>query len=90
MSVVDQVLNLKFYKGEDLYSDGDVEDRILELCQSGRPFQEILMEDNDWPILYHLSDVRHNVLEWYDFDPGPICWRSVPAAVLSQVCCAIR
>ena len=20
-------------------------------------------------ILYHLSDVRHNVLEWYDFDP---------------------
>ena len=69
MSVVDQVLNLKFYKGEDLYSDGDVEDRILELCQSGRPFQEILMEDNDWPILYHLSDVRHNVLEWYDFDP---------------------
>ncbi|MBP3700400.1 MAG: hypothetical protein J6I64_00780, partial [Lachnospiraceae bacterium] len=69
MSVVDQVLNLKFYKGEDLYSDGDVEDRILELCQSGRPVQEILMEDNDWPILYHLSDVRHNVLEWYDFDP---------------------
>ncbi len=69
MSVVDQVLNLKFYKGEDLYSDGDVEDRILELCQSDRSKQEILMEDNDWPILYHLSDVRENVLEWYDFDP---------------------
>ena len=69
MSAVDSILNLKFYKGEDLYSDGDVEDRLLKLCESGRPMQEILMENNDWPILYHLSDVRENVLEWYDFDP---------------------
>ncbi len=69
MGTVEQVLNLKFYKGEDLYSDGEVEDRLLELCESGRPMQEILMENNDWPILYHLSDVRENVLEWYEFDP---------------------
>ncbi len=68
-AAVEAALNLKFYKGEDLYSDGDVEDRILALCESGRPMQEILMENNDWPILYHLSDVRENVLEWYDFDP---------------------
>ena len=69
MSTVEQVLNLKFYKGEDLYSDGDVEDRLLALCESGRPLQAILMENEDWPILYHLSDVRENVLEWYGFDP---------------------
>ena len=69
MSTVEQVLNLKFYKGEDLYSDGDVEDRLLALCESGRPLQAILMENVDWPILYHLSDVRENVLEWYGFDP---------------------
>ncbi len=68
-AAVESALNLKFYKGEDLYSDGDVEDRILALCESGRPMQEILMENDDWPILYHLSDVRENVLEWYDFDP---------------------
>lgn len=70
MSTVDQVLNLKFYKGEDLYSDGDIEETLLALCESGRPMQEILMENDDWPILYHLSDVRENVLEWYDFDPN--------------------
>jgi SAM-dependent methyltransferase len=67
---VDEILNLKFYKGEDLYSDGDIEDTLLSLCESGRPMQEILMENTDWPILYHLSDVRENVLEWYDFDPN--------------------
>ncbi len=69
MNTVEQVLNLKFYKGEDLYSDGEVEDRLLSLCESGRPLSEILQENEDWPILYHLSDVRENVLEWYDFDP---------------------
>ncbi len=69
MSDVSGALNLKFYKGEDLYSDGDIEDRLLALCESGRPMQEILMENDDWAILYHLSDIRENVLEWYDFDP---------------------
>ncbi|MCI8402364.1 MAG: methyltransferase domain-containing protein [Lachnospiraceae bacterium] len=69
MSRVEQILNLKFYKGEDLYSDGEIEDRLLALCESGRPTETILMENRDWPILYHLSDVRENVLEWYDFDP---------------------
>jgi len=68
MSSVDPILNLKYYKGEDLYSDGDVEDRLLELCRSGRPMREILKENEDWPVLYHLSDMRENVLEWYDFD----------------------
>jgi len=65
----ENVLNLKFYKGEDLYSDGDVEEEILKICESGRPLDEVLMESTDWPILYHLSDIRENILDWYDFDP---------------------
>ena len=64
----EDVLNLTFYKGEDLYSDGDVEDRLLQLCESGRDLNEILRENDDWAILYHLSDIRENVLDWYDFD----------------------
>lgn len=63
------VLNLKFYKGSDLYSDGDVEDKILELLKSGREPEEILKDNDDWAILYHLSEIRHNLLEWYDFNP---------------------
>jgi SAM-dependent methyltransferase len=26
------------------------------------------MKDDDWAILYHLSPIRQNILEWYDFD----------------------
>lgn len=63
-----EVLNLTYYKGEDLYSDGDVEDKILEIFQSEEDIQERLMKDDDWAILYHLSPIRQNILEWYDFD----------------------
>lgn len=63
-----EVLNLTYYKGQDLYSDGDVEDKILEIFQKNEDIQERLMMDNDWAILYHLSPIRQNILEWYDFE----------------------
>ncbi len=70
MSSVEQILNLKFYKGTDpTYIDEEEENHLLELVESGRPIQEILMESEDPAILYNLSDMRENVLEWYDFDP---------------------
>jgi len=64
----EDILNLEFYKGEDLYSDGDIEDRLLELCESGRDMEEILQKSEGWELLYHLSDIRENVLDWYEFD----------------------
>ena len=42
MVELNEILNLKFYKGEDLYSDGDVEDEILKICKSGQDIQELL------------------------------------------------
>jgi SAM-dependent methyltransferase len=63
-----EVLNLTYYKGQDLYSDGDIEDKILEIFQKNEDVQERLMNDNDWAILYHLSPIRQNILEWYDFE----------------------
>lgn len=65
----EDILNLKFYKGEDQYSDGEIEDRLLELCESGREMDEILRGEEEWPVLYHLSDIRENVLDWYGFNP---------------------
>lgn len=68
--IVDKVLNLKFYGGKDLYSDGEVEEQILEICQKhGSDLRSVLKKNNSWPLLYHLSDVRENILEWYDFKP---------------------
>ena len=69
MVELNEILNLKFYKGEDLYSDGDVDDEILKICKSGQDIQALLRSTDRWPLLYHLSDVRENVLDWYGFDP---------------------
>ena len=63
-------LNLDFYKGTDEYSDGDIEDELLEIVQREDDLEEFLTTDDRWPVLYHLSKIRHNLLEWYDFDEG--------------------
>lgn len=58
-------LNLDYYKGEDLYSDGDIEEEILEIVRSGRSFEEL--GEVKFPVIYHLSKVRENILNWYPF-----------------------
>lgn len=62
-------LNLDKYEGTDTYSDGDIEDKLLEIVKTKDDLEEVLMNENEWPILYHLSDIRKNILEWYDFNP---------------------
>lgn len=65
-----EILNLSYYKGIDLYSDGDIEDEILEIVTEHEDFTSVLQHDDRWPILYHLSNIRENLLEWYDFQPS--------------------
>ena len=59
-------INDSLYNGKDLYSDGPIEDEFLDIAQRGR-FEDVLKHDNRWPILYHFSDIRENLLEWYPF-----------------------
>jgi SAM-dependent methyltransferase len=59
-------LNLKYYKGTDVYSDGGIEDELLEIIKTGK-IEEALENDTRWPILYYLSDIRKNILSWYQF-----------------------
>lgn len=59
------VLNYKFYTGKDAYSDGTIENELLELVTQEQDVMKILKNDKRWPILYHLSPVRQNILEWY-------------------------
>ena len=61
-------INLDFYSGKDLYSDGDIEDEILDIVKTNNDFSTILANDKRWPILYHLSPIRRNLLEWYNFN----------------------
>lgn len=55
-----------FYTGNDAYSDGPIEDEFLDMAKAG-DFESILKNDNRWPVLYHFSDIRENLLEWYPF-----------------------
>ncbi len=59
-------LDLSKYPGEDFYCDGTVEDEILEIVKDCSPveYQRIIEERMSWPILYHLSPLRENIVEY--------------------------
>lgn len=61
--------NLQWYKNEDLYSDGEVEDFIIKIIAENRPedYSNAVYEQFNWPIYYHLSPLRKNILNWYKF-----------------------
>lgn len=62
-------LNYQFYKGEDLYSDGPIEDQMLEMCKEGR--QEKALEEaleSNWAMVAHFLPARENIINWYPFD----------------------
>lgn len=66
-------LNLNFYTGSDFYSDGDIENELLEIVKSHTNYEEILANDSRWPILYHLSPIRQNIINWYPFKENASC-----------------
>lgn len=55
-----------FYPGKDLYSDGHIEDELLDIVQTYKPceYRKVIEERASWPILYHLSEFRHNIVDW--------------------------
>lgn len=63
-------LNLEYYNGQDFYSDGDIEQELLEIVKtySKSDFSRIIHERCKWPIYYHLSETRGNCVEWLDID----------------------
>ena len=62
-------LNSRYHLPEDepLYSDGLIEKDMLAMVESG---QTDWFEDGRWPVVYHLSHLRRNILNWYPFRPG--------------------
>ena len=61
-------LKLDFYSGTDHYSDGDVEDIILHIIENNEDYTKYRGTNEFFPILYHLSPERENILNWYPFD----------------------
>lgn len=46
----------------------NIEKEIHDIIMSQNNYLDILENDDRWPILYHLSSLRENILEWYSFD----------------------
>lgn len=61
-------LNFDYYGGRDCYSDGDIEDVIHHIVENCEDFTKYKRTDEFFPILYHLSPERENILNWYPFD----------------------
>lgn len=63
-------LDYTYYPGEDYYCDGVVEQEILEIAKkySSLEFQRIIEEKKSWPVLYHLSELRENIVDWLPMD----------------------
>lgn len=58
-------LNLDYYTAKDHYSDGDIEETLLKMAQEGKSFEDLPEEEVSFPMIYHFSGVRENILNWY-------------------------
>ena len=62
-------LDYTYYPGEDIYSDGPIEDELLEIAKSctESELNAEIARRKSWPVLYHFSHIRQNILEWVPF-----------------------
>lgn len=60
------VLDYRFYSPNNYYSDGDIEEVLLDAAKNNY-MDKLLLSSNNWAVLYHCSDIRENLLEWYPF-----------------------
>ncbi|MCR5231741.1 MAG: class I SAM-dependent methyltransferase [Acholeplasmatales bacterium] len=62
-----------YYRGKDLYSDGDIEDEILKLLEENKPLEKLLETDKRWAFQYHLNPNRDNLLSVCDIKSDDYC-----------------
>lgn len=64
------VLDYFHYPEKDFYCDGASEDALLELVQKipEQEYPQAIREACSWEVLYHLSDLRENIVEWIPMD----------------------
>ena len=56
------------YPGVDLYTDGEIEDEMLDIAMNTPPeeIERVIAERKSWPILYHFSPIRENLLSFLE------------------------
>lgn len=63
-------LNLKYYNNTDIYSDGDIENDILDIVKGVKDISDFY---DEYAVIYHLSPVRENIVNWYPFKKDGNC-----------------
>ena len=55
-----------YYGGEDLYSEGVAEDRLLDYVKNhtSLDYEHYIQESRSWSVMYHLSYMRENAVAW--------------------------
>ena len=64
------ILDDTFYPGKDLYSDGEIEDELLDIVKTygEEQLNQVIAERGQWAVLYHLSHIRGNIVQWIPMD----------------------
>lgn len=57
-------IDMSAYNANDTYSDGAVEDMILNFARAGHDLNELARADFRFPVLVHCSELRKHLLEW--------------------------
>ena len=62
-------MDYTYYSGQDLYSDGEIEDKLLDIAMYNPPedFPRIIETEKSWPVFYHFSPLRTNIVDWIPF-----------------------
>lgn len=63
-------LDYSYYPDKDYYCDGAVEDELLEFVKEHdeSEYADFIEDSHSWPILYHLSPQRENIVSWLPMD----------------------
>lgn len=63
-------LDYSKYPGKDFYSEGALEDELLDIVKSksAAEYGAVIEERKKWSILYHLSPLRENIVDWVPMD----------------------
>ena len=65
-------LDYEYYPGEDLYSDGPVEEELLEIAKNyqEKELNQLIYERNSWPVLYHFSQINTYLITFFHYIPS--------------------
>ena len=62
-------VNYDYYSEKDTYCDGEVEKDVIKYLKEygEKGYKEIFKKDIRWPVFYHITPIRKNILNWYPF-----------------------